>query len=329
MDSSLPNVSVIVIGRNEAQRLPACLNSLRQIDYPAERIELLYVDTGSQDASVQIAQEFGVRTVSETGGRPTAALARNRGIQEAQYDIIHFVDGDMTVAPDYLKKAVHYLGRDGGGCVIGRLEEQRAKDNWIAWAFHHNWEIKQPGFVDAPGGGGTFLKAVLLDVGGYKADLPGMAETEIGVRLRQKGYRIRLIDEVMGVHDYEVTTLRQLLRWYYGRGYGHFGPILLLPEGAAWRHVQNIARKDILFTILLALAIIGIIVSGHWYWVLGLPAGLVLYVALRYFRYGPPEKRLQTLAYYLIVYLGKPLVAWGSLNYLWRYYWRKLRPSRA
>lgn len=310
---------MVVIGRNEAGLLPDCFRSIHEIDYPRDRLEFLYVDTGSSDDSMEVARRYGVRAVQELSDFPTAALARNRGIREAKYDAIHFVDGDMTVSSDYLKRAVPHLSKNRVACVIGWLEERQATESLIAWAFHHNWEIKQTGFVDAPGGGGTFLKSALLDVGGYAAGLPGMAETEIGIRLRGKGYRILLIDEVMATHDYEVTTLGQLLQWYYRRGYGHFGPILTFPEAPAWRNVQIIARKDLIFTAV-SLAFTGtVLFNGYWYLVFLLPLLLILYVVLRYWNYGPADKRWQTLTYYLLIYGGKPVVALGSLTYLLRH----------
>ena len=320
MNLEWPCVSVVVIGRNEANLLPDCFRSIQEMDYPQDCLEFLYVDTGSTDDSLEIARQYGIRAVQELSDFPTAALARNRGIREAKYDIVHFVDGDMTVAPDYLKRAIPHLDRDGVACVIGRLEERHAKDNLIAWALHHGWEIKQVGFVEAPGGGGTFLKSALLDVGGYAANLPGMAETEIGIRLREKGHRILLIDEVMGTHDYEITTLSQLLKWYYDRGYGVFGRILTFPEAPAWRPVQVVARKDLVFTAACLALTVVLFISGYWFLVLLLPLALVVYVLLRYWNYGPVEKRWHTLTFYLLVYIGKPVVALGSLSYLVRHY---------
>ena len=59
MTENLPPISVVVIGRNEGQRLVRCLKSVRAADYPPDRIELIYVDSNSSDGSAAAAEELG------------------------------------------------------------------------------------------------------------------------------------------------------------------------------------------------------------------------------------------------------------------------------
>src|SRR3569623_3217603 len=95
-----PGIGVVVIGRNEGERLKASLASLHGIAH------IVYVDSGSTDGSQAYARSRGV-TVVELPVPPnfTAARARNAGIEallNAAPDLttIQFVDGDCTVEPD-------------------------------------------------------------------------------------------------------------------------------------------------------------------------------------------------------------------------------------
>ncbi len=68
-------VGVVVIGRNEGDRLRRCLESLRP-----EAVPVVYVDSGSTDASVALARGQGVEVVELDPGRPfSAGRARNEG----------------------------------------------------------------------------------------------------------------------------------------------------------------------------------------------------------------------------------------------------------
>jgi len=104
----LPPVSISVIGYNEAKNLNQTFTAIRKINYPTDRIELIYIDSGSSDNSIGIAKLYCDKYFIENQF-PTAARNRNRGLIECKNDIIHFIDGDIIIDPDYLKFAVEKL----------------------------------------------------------------------------------------------------------------------------------------------------------------------------------------------------------------------------
>ncbi len=78
--SPCPVLSVIVIGRNEGERLTRCLESVRSMRSPdGGVVEIIYVDSGSNDSSVQLAARAGAQVISVTAARPCAAVGRNTG----------------------------------------------------------------------------------------------------------------------------------------------------------------------------------------------------------------------------------------------------------
>ena len=69
------NLAIVVIGRNEGERLRRCLAQVQGCGHL-----IVYVDSGSVDSSVALAKEFGVHVVELDSSRPmSAARARNAG----------------------------------------------------------------------------------------------------------------------------------------------------------------------------------------------------------------------------------------------------------
>ena len=119
-------IGVVVIGRNEGQRLERCLMSLM-----GRADQLVYVDSGSSDGSVQLANRLGVEVVALDMTQPfTAARARNEGFACLQGIVpgirhVQFVDGDCEVDAGWLGKAQAFLDQHPDVAVVcGRRRER-------------------------------------------------------------------------------------------------------------------------------------------------------------------------------------------------------------
>jgi glycosyltransferase involved in cell wall biosynthesis len=117
-------IGVVVIGRNEGERLRRCLESVRSG-------AVVYVDSGSSDGSVALARSLGVEVVGLDLSSPfTAARARNAGFERLlQFDpsaeFVQFVDGDCEVAAGWLERArKEFEARSDAAVVCGRLRER-------------------------------------------------------------------------------------------------------------------------------------------------------------------------------------------------------------
>jgi glycosyltransferase involved in cell wall biosynthesis len=73
-----------VIGRNEGDRLIACLQSVQAMEPIGGGVEIIYVDSASTDQSVARAEALGVRVLRVNPERPTAAIGRNAGWRAAR-----------------------------------------------------------------------------------------------------------------------------------------------------------------------------------------------------------------------------------------------------
>ncbi|MET0262433.1 MAG: glycosyltransferase family 2 protein [Rariglobus sp.] len=90
---ALPRLSLCMIVRNEAANLPACLDSVRGL-----ADDLVIVDTGSTDATRDIARARGARVVKTTWTGDFGA-ARNLALAEARGEWILVLDADETLPP--------------------------------------------------------------------------------------------------------------------------------------------------------------------------------------------------------------------------------------
>ncbi len=101
--------SIIIPAKNEEANIGRCLQSISELDYDPARFEVIVVDNGSSDKTVEIARRYGavVFVLPEL----TVAGLRNFGAREAKGDILAFLDADCTVDNQWLKAASFYLER--------------------------------------------------------------------------------------------------------------------------------------------------------------------------------------------------------------------------
>lgn len=96
--SARPSTTVVVAARNEAERLPACLAAVARLGAD----EIIVVDGGSTDATVQIAESLGARVI-RSGGKGLA-FDRQLGCDAAAGELIAMIDADHRPEPDLLDR---------------------------------------------------------------------------------------------------------------------------------------------------------------------------------------------------------------------------------
>src|SRR3979411_430153 len=123
--NTVTTLGVVVIGRNEGDRLKRCLASVQCFSN-----RLVYVDSGSNDDSIAVAQACAAAVVElDLRTAFTAARARNEGFQKLMemqpaLDYVFFVDGDCEVDPDWLDKAAQFLDRHSDVAVVSGLRRE-------------------------------------------------------------------------------------------------------------------------------------------------------------------------------------------------------------
>ena len=201
-------LSVVIIGRNEGERLMRCIDSVREMSPIEGGVEILYVDSASVDGSPQRAAERGARVLSLSDGRPTAARGRNAGWRAASGEFVLFLDGDTILHPDFVRQALAPFSDAGTAVVWGHRREIRPQDSVYNRVLDLDW-IYPPGLTDFCGGDALMRRSALVEVGGYDQDLIAGEEPEMCRRMRARGYTIRHIDVPMTGHDLAMTRWSQ------------------------------------------------------------------------------------------------------------------------
>ena len=211
------DVGVVVIGRNEGDRLIRCLASIG----PSVAC-VVYVNSGSTDGSRDAARRAGAEVVELDLSRPfTAARARNAGVA-AMRDaprFIQFVDGDCEILPDWIPTARSFLENQVDvGVVCGRRRERHPDASLWNRLIDAEWDTPV-GETAACGGDSMMRIAALRAVGGFNPNLIAGEEPELCLRLRREGWRVFRIDAEMTLHDAAITRLDQW--WNRTRRGGH------------------------------------------------------------------------------------------------------------
>jgi glycosyltransferase involved in cell wall biosynthesis len=210
-------IGVVVIGRNEGERLKRCLRSL-QAQLP-EQLPIVYVDSGSTDGSLDFARSLGVHVIELEMTQPfTAARARNRGWQHLlrhfpDLDYVQFIDGDCELVPDWLQTAVPWLDQAQAlAIVFGRNHEMFPQASLYHQLADMEWNASPIGETEACGGIMLMRVAALKAVDGFNGALICGEEPEMCIRLRRQGWKIRRIDADMSYHDIDMHHFGQWWR---------------------------------------------------------------------------------------------------------------------
>lgn len=246
------DVGVVVIGRNEGARLERCLASLLGT---ANRI--VYVDSGSTDGSVPMAQGLGVAVVALDMTQPfTAARARNAGFECLQRLLpemvyVQFVDGDCEVVDGWVMKARAFLDEHPAVAVVcGRRRERFPQRSIYNLLCDLEWDTPI-GEARACGGDALMRADAFVAMEGFRPELIAGEEPELCVRLRAAGWKIWRLAEEMTLHDAAMTRFGQW--WQRTQRGGHaFAEGAFLHGAAPERHWLRESRRA-------------------WLWGLGIP----------------------------------------------------------
>lgn len=117
----LPYASVVVPAYNAEDTLERCVRSLLRLNYPADRVELIFVDNGSTDATAEILGRYGDELQVAREPKPGPAAARNTGLSMAGGETVAFTDSDCVVDEDWLRNLVAPLEGHPARVVGGRI----------------------------------------------------------------------------------------------------------------------------------------------------------------------------------------------------------------
>lgn len=210
MSKDVLPVSVVISGRNYAEYLPDCIDSvMRQRPCPRE---IVYMDNASDDDSVKVALSRGLK-VGVVGPAPRNICAlRNRGIRMTKEEFLIFVDADDVLPQGYAKALLDGFTERRIGIVCPRhtsfgLFESDGYGAVTPNVYHQNYIAGQS----------MVRRRALISVGGW-GDLPVFQDWELWLRIIEQGWLVKRLGNVRYEHRTHADSLTAMFQnripWY-------------------------------------------------------------------------------------------------------------------
>lgn len=212
-------IAVVIIGRNEGERLERCLEALVGLEH------CVYVDSDSTDGSVATARRLGFEVIElDPAPRLTAARARNAGLHHVlsawpEAEFVQMLDGDCVIDPAWLEQGIAALSQDPGlALVFGRLRERFPQQSIYNALCDDEWNVPV-GEVQVAPGNVLCRVAALATIGGYRENMIAGEDPDMALRLRAEGWRLARIVPNMALHDAAIHSFSQW--WRRAKRSGH------------------------------------------------------------------------------------------------------------
>jgi glycosyltransferase involved in cell wall biosynthesis len=228
----LPDVTLVVPTLNSAPTLKKCLESAGQLSYPKEKSELVVVDGGSRDNTIEIAMSCGAKVLVRPGTSRGAAC--NEGVHQTSGRIVAFTDADAIVLPDWLSKIVAEMEADPMLDAIGGPDLGLEDDSSVAMAastmdlFRRRRDAYGWKAVDKiKGVNSAYRKDAFVELGGFDDSLFYGEESELHARMVAGGKKIKYSSDVLVYHRRHEQSVASLVRAFWSSR--RMAPALLRP----------------------------------------------------------------------------------------------------
>lgn len=213
-------ISIIIPNYNGSKTIVRCLEAVYASTY--KKFEVIVVDDCSTDNSIEIIRNFDCKLV-ELSENKGPSYARNAGAKLAKGDILLFTDSDVCLPEDTLKKIDDTFSMEKDiSAVVGMLDKLCKFENIVSQHFnlrlHFNF-INMPQYIPILCSSICAVKReAFFSVNGFdtKFRTAGVEDDELGYRLTEQGYKIRL-NKAIQVNHYKHVSFLKLLKNDFSR----------------------------------------------------------------------------------------------------------------
>jgi len=221
------SVSIIVPVHNEESTIKDTLESLMNIDYPKDKIEIIVVNDGSTDKTKDIVEGYnnrGVKLINKSKFGKAAAV--NTGLRQVNSEIFGIVDADSIVDEMSVSNMLHFFDSENTGAVISLIKVKNPRNmfeklqhlEYIFSAFSRKLMSNVNTLFITPGVLTLYKTEIIKRLGGF--DENNLTEDlEIAMKLRYNGYNI-FIETNSVTYTAVPRTFKKLwdqrIRWFRG-----------------------------------------------------------------------------------------------------------------
>jgi glycosyltransferase involved in cell wall biosynthesis len=207
-----PALSVVIPCRNAAATLGVQLDALAHQEWDRPW-EVVLVDNGSTDRSVELAEQYRDRlpslNVVDASRRTGQAFALNEGVRAATSEAIAFCDADDEVGEGWVAAVGNALAQHD--FVSCRQDPEKLNEPWVAAtreaAFAEGLpRLWFPPYVTHAGSGAMGVRRAVCDaVGGFDESMPCLFDTDFSVRAQLAGFELVFVPEAVVHYRYRAT----------------------------------------------------------------------------------------------------------------------------
>jgi glycosyltransferase involved in cell wall biosynthesis len=207
------DLSVVIIGRNEAAHLSKCIEGAIEAGRLTERpFEIIYVDSASTDDSISIAGRYPISVIRIAPGQwRCAAAGRSIGTRYARGKYLAFLDGDMICDPHWFKDGLSYFDGEYGqvGAVTGRRVNIDTRAGQVCSIRQHYQRVVD---MDRFSGAAIISRVALKASRGFDPYLISSEEKELAGRIKDAGFRVLGVPHSMASHYGPTSGISETFR---------------------------------------------------------------------------------------------------------------------
>lgn len=206
-----PRVSFCIPTLNNEGTLERCLQSIVSQDYPD--LEIVIVDGGSTDRTLEIAQKFTGQIYFDRG---TLGSARQTSVEHATGPVVALFDSDIVIPHrQWLARALRYFNCPGKVSTVWPVNLAPPGSPFTTRLYFNHWKIviedrisKGRGLYG--GGNSLFWKAALEEIGGISRELHWGEDFDWSQKLKDRGWQVVYLRDPL-YHD-TMRSLKQYTR---------------------------------------------------------------------------------------------------------------------
>ena len=263
-------VSIVIPTYNEEKYLPACLDSIFNLNYPKEDVEVIVVDNGSIDRTREIAKSYGTEVLCDDSMNVSGL--RNLGANQSNGDILAFVDADCIVSEEWIKNASKYFDNMAvvawGAPPVLPKESTWVQQTWYLVRQKEN-QVQEVDWLESMN---LFVrKDLFMEIRGFNEDLITCEDVDFCYRIRKYG-KIFSDSSIQVIHRGEARTVKEFVKKEIWRGRSNLSGIL--SHGFSLKELPSLFIP-LYFGVFLPILFLSFIVFLNSVW---LAAGLLLYL---------------------------------------------------
>ncbi|HIG10885.1 MAG: glycosyltransferase family 2 protein [bacterium] len=226
VQKELPRCSIIILNLNGRHHLRPCFETLKNLDYPRDRFEVVLVDNGSSDGSVEeLKRDHSWVRLLENERNLGFSVGCNQGAEAAtDAEVLVFINNDMRVDKGFLRELVSPLVRGECQSTTGKMFSWDGKlinsagggMNFYGIGIQRGLDAKPGSDYDWPrktlfacGGAMAMARDLYLELGGFDSEFFAYYEdVDLGWRSWVQGHEAWYVPAAVCYHHHSSTSRR-------------------------------------------------------------------------------------------------------------------------